>query len=202
MAENENEKVLISNQLEGKPDAPDWLIDNIAEASKNARQIFFLYIGFLAYCTLTVVGTSDRQIILNGITNLPIINVDVSLDGFFILSPLVAILGFIYLQLYLHRLESLIKDLRTNYTSPGKKCLYPWILNIAEEPEDGVIGILQRGFSKFALWWLLPIVLVVLSTWFLKKHAPILSYIVGLSPLVGTSIVIYFWGLLQIVWVN
>jgi len=180
------------SENEKKP-APDWLTDNITEASKNARQMFFLYIGFLAYSLLTVVGTSDRQIILNGLTNLPIINVDVSLDGFFIICPLVAIFGFIYLQLYLHRLKNLINDLRTNYSSTEKRRLYPWMLNIAEEPDDGFIGVLQRGFSKFALWWLLPIVLIIISTWFVKRHEPELSYIIGLAPIVGTSIVMYFW---------
>ena len=28
-----------------KPKAPDWLLDNITEASKNARKIYLLYIG-------------------------------------------------------------------------------------------------------------------------------------------------------------
>ena len=127
-----NDKETLNSKPGNKiSEAPDWLIDNIAEASKNARQMFFLYIGFLAYSLLTVVGTSDRQIILNGLTNLPIINVDVSLDGFFILCPLVAIFGFIYLQLYLHRLKCLINDFRTNYTSTEKRRLYPWMLNIS-----------------------------------------------------------------------
>ncbi len=47
---------------EPKPEAPGWLLDNIAEASKNARKIYLLYIGFLAYCALTVVSTTGRQI--------------------------------------------------------------------------------------------------------------------------------------------
>jgi hypothetical protein len=33
----------------------------------------------------------------------------------------------------------------------------------------------------------------LISTWFIKKHAPILSYIIGLTPILGTIIVLYFW---------
>ncbi len=79
---------------------PKWIIDNIAEASRNARAIYLLFIGFLAYCAITVVNTKDRQLILNGTSHLPIINIDVPLNGFFLLSPLIAIIVFIYLQLY------------------------------------------------------------------------------------------------------
>ena len=45
--------------------APDWLFDNIAEASKNARRIYLLYIGALAYFALTVFTTPDRRIFFN-----------------------------------------------------------------------------------------------------------------------------------------
>ncbi len=72
-----------------KPAAPDWLLDNIAEAFKKRPQEFtWLYIGFLAYCALTVVSTTDRQIVLNEPAKLPIINVEVALNGFFLPSDL------------------------------------------------------------------------------------------------------------------
>jgi len=78
------------NQKKQKP--PDWLVENIAEASKNARKIYLLYITFLAYCALSVAGTPDRQIILNGSIRLPLIDADVSVIGFFLVAPLMAIL--------------------------------------------------------------------------------------------------------------
>ena len=83
----------------------DWLIDNIAECSKNARAIYLLYLGFLAYCTVTLFGVTDRQIVLDEGVRLPIINVDVALQGFFFLAPVVASVVFVYLQLYLQRLR-------------------------------------------------------------------------------------------------
>ena len=172
---------------------PDWLIENIAEASKNARKIYFLYIGFLAYCALTVFSTSDRQIILNETARLPIVNLDVSLNGFFILAPVIAILVFLYFQLYLQRIKGLVTDLRSNYLPIEKRRLYPWMINIAEDPEPGAVGILQTLIAKFSLWALLPIVLMIIAYWYVKKHDPILSYVVGLIPIVSTLIVLWFW---------
>ncbi len=176
-----------------KEKTPEWIIDNIAEASRNARAIYLLFIGFLAYCAITVVNTKDVQLILNGTSHLPIINIDVPLNGFFLLSPLIAIIVFIYLQLYIHRLKGLITDLRTNYPSVEKRRLYPWMLNIAEDPEPGIIGRLQKIMFNFSLWWLLPIVLIFFPLGFLRKHDPFWSYIVGLIPVIGTAVVIWFW---------
>jgi uncharacterized protein YjbI with pentapeptide repeats len=173
-----------------------WLFDNISEASKNARQIYFLYVGFLAYCVLTVFGTSDRQMIFNDTTRLPIVGLDVSLNGFFILAPLLAISIFIYLQLYLSRIRVLSKDLSKTYephdTMP-KKRLYPWIVNIAEDPDDGLIGKLQILVVRFSFWWMLPIVLMLFSFWIIKKHDTDLSYSLGFFLCFGTVVVLFFW---------
>lgn len=70
-----------------KPEDPQELIDNIAEASKNARKIYLLYLGFLAYCALTVFGTNDRTLVLNEPAHLPIVNVGVPLLRDFSFSP-------------------------------------------------------------------------------------------------------------------
>jgi len=173
-----------------------WLFENISEASKNARQIYFLYVGFLAYCVVTVFGTADRQMIFNDTTRLPIVDLDVPLNGFFILAPLLAISIFIYFQLYLSRIRVLSDDLSKTYepndTMP-KKRLYPWMVNIAEEPDEGLIGKLQILVVKFSFWWMLPIVLMLFSLWTIKKHDTDLSYSLGLFLCFGTVVVLFFW---------
>jgi uncharacterized protein YjbI with pentapeptide repeats len=185
----EGEKSLKRKQVE----PPDWLIQNIADASKIAAKIYIIYIGFLLYCVITVLGSSDRQLILNETTHLPIINLNVSFTGFYIAAPLIAIFIFLYLQMYLSRIKGLTADLRKNYSSVGKRRLYPWMLNIAEDPEPGLLGKLQKNIVKFAVWYFLPIVLFIIAMGYVKKHEPILSYIVGLMPLLGTVIVIFLW---------
>lgn len=177
-----------------KSKAPSWIFENIAETSKNARKIYFIYISFLAYGALTVITTSDRSIILNEATNLPFFNVEIPFNLFFIFAPIVGIILFIYLQIYLHWLRRLIDDLRRNYAQVKKGYLYPWVINITEDPDPGFMGELQKSVVNFAIWWTLPIVLILFSIGFIKKHDPILSYIVGmLFPIAGITIVFLSW---------
>jgi uncharacterized protein YjbI with pentapeptide repeats len=174
-----------------------WLIGNISEASKNARQIYFLYVGFVSYCVLTLFGTSDRQMIFNDTTRLPIVDLEVSLNGFFILAPLLAISIFVYFQLYLYRINSLSTDLRNACGKLPKRRLYPWMINIAEDPDEGLIGKLQILVVKFSVWWMLPIVLMLFSLWIIKKHDTHLSYLLGSFLLFGTVVVVFFWSKYQ-----
>jgi Pentapeptide repeats (8 copies) len=178
-----------------KPDssAPDWIIDNIAEASKGAQQVFFILISLLSYCAITITATADRQIILNSTVQLPLLSSAVSLDGFFIIAPLVSLLVFAYLQLYLQRLKGLIHQLR-QYGDIEPRRLYPWALTIAEDPEPGSIGVLQRAITGFCLWWLLPLVLLLFAFWSVKKHSIGLSYTVSFWPIIGLLEVLYFWS--------
>ena len=174
-----------------KPEPPDALIGNIEKVSQNAKGIYFIFSGLLTFCTLTIAGSSDRQIVLNGPTNLPIINVEVSMDGFFILAPLLAIFFFTYFQIYLERLRNLLSDLRTNYQKINEaQRIYPWMLNFADEPDA---RLATRFIVNFSIWWSLPVVLMFLALWYLKKHEPILGGMVGLAPLLGTIVVLSFW---------
>ncbi|MGI9174083.1 MAG: pentapeptide repeat-containing protein [Rhodothermales bacterium] len=176
------------DEHERSGEAPDWLIDNIAECSKNARAIYLLYLGFLAYCAVTLFGVTDRQIVLDEGVRLPLVNVDVSLRGFFFFAPLAALIVFVYLQLYLQRLRRLKLDLRSDYPDVDSKRLYPWMLNIADCPEPGFLGRLQRFIVGLSLWWVLPIVLFI----FLKTHEPLATGLLILAPALGATGAAYF----------
>ncbi len=183
-----------SPQKQDRPEAPESLISNIAEASKNARSIYLLYIGLLAYTALTVAGTSDRRIILNEPARLPVINLDVSLDGFFILAPILSIFVFIYFQLYLNKLKRLRDELRSDYQPVQEsQKIYPWMLNFFDELKTGFLAWLQRLIVDISVWWSLPVVLMFLAWWYLKKHDPVYTSIVGAMPLIAAFFVISFY---------
>jgi hypothetical protein len=172
--------------------APEWIVGNIAEASKGAQQVFLILISLLSYCAVTILSTADRQIVLNSTVQLPLLNSPVSLEGFFILAPSVSVLVYAYLQLYLQRLKGLIQQLR-EYGPIQPRRLYPWALAISEDPEPGSVGLLQKGITSFCLWWLLPFVLLLFAFSSVRKHSPGLSYVVGAYPLLGLFAVVYFW---------
>jgi hypothetical protein len=173
--------------------APDWIVSNIAEASKGAQQVFFIFVSLLSYSAITMLATADRQIILNSTVQLPLLNIPVSLEGFFILAPSVSLLVYAYLQLYLQRLKGLVHELRAYGPIPPRR-LYPWALTISEDAEPGSVGVLQNAITSLCLWWLLPFVFLLFAFSSLKKHSPALSYAVSIYPLLGLAAAVYFWG--------
>jgi uncharacterized protein YjbI with pentapeptide repeats len=196
------------------------LYNNIDESSKNCRRIFLIYLGFLAYSLLTITTTSDHSFVFGHEANLPIINTTVPYDLFLFLTPFLAIFFFIYIQLYLIKIDSLIEYLITICKKEyGAKCkekpkcklgkndkvdiqnicklqqnyLYPWIIIFSKHYETSGIGILQRIFVKFTLWWLLPIVLMTISLFVVKKHVSFISYALLCTVIGGNIVVIAFW---------
>ena len=173
----------------------DRMVEVIDNASRHARMVYYLYLGFIAYCFVTVWGTADRQLALKGDrVDLPILHISVPLDGFFILAPILAIGLFVYFMLYLHRLNSLIEGLGSSY---DKRQLYPWMINIAKEPEEGTIGFLQRLFVGLTLWFTLPVTMFIFASKFLKKHEDFLSYLIVALAFASIFIVFWFWKKLR-----
>ena len=172
--------------------AKEWQLRNLEEASKNTRGIFYLYLGAVAYCFLTVVGTSDRRMALGEKVVLPIVDVEVSLYGFFLIAPVLLLTVFSYFQLYLQRMQGLKRQLRSHGEIEYRR-EYPWMINIADSPEAGAIGLLQKIVVLGALWWPLPLVLNVFYLWTIKLQDPVLSGILRAEAAVGTIAVFFFW---------
>jgi Pentapeptide repeats (8 copies) len=143
---------------------------------------------------MTVLGTSDRQIILNSTVQLPVLNVALPLNGFFLVAPIIILIMFVYLQISIQRLKGLIVQSTDGYQSLDHRRLYPWLLTIALDPEPGMVGTLQRSICSFVLWWTTPSVLLLFAFWFIKKHDHVLCYVTGAYPLVGLAVVLFFWN--------
>jgi uncharacterized protein YjbI with pentapeptide repeats len=180
-------------QTELKGEAPPWFFENIAELSQNARTIHTVYVGFLAYCILTILSTPDRKIIFDEEARLPIINLDVPFSAFVLAAPLVAVFVFIYFQLHVQVLKATIHRVQTGYTPLEKGRLYPWMINLAEEPESDLLGKIQRAIAGFSLWGLLPFVLFLFTAFTLKKHDARLSLLEWIITGVGSALVTWLW---------
>lgn len=152
-----------------KKESPLWLSESIIRASKSVFIVFLIYIGLLVYLSLAVIGISDRQIIINKTVTLPILNMDIAINGFFITVPLVAMLFFVCFQLYLYKMKAFLKD-----------------------SESGLIGKLYRIMIAFFLWATLPLFLILVAFKYVKTHEPVLSYVIGSTPIIGTLVVLGF----------
>jgi uncharacterized protein YjbI with pentapeptide repeats len=178
---------------EVRMEAPSWLVASVSETSKNASQVYVLYMSFLAYCVLTIFTTSDEQIILNQSTLLPLVNLTVPSNIFFVFAPLIAIGLFIHLQFYQCRMGTILDVVNADYTPIERERLYPWLLNFAANPDHGFVGTLQRRVVEVSLWWLLPVVLAIFAFWNFRRHIISLSVEVAGLHIAGTILVIYFW---------
>ena len=127
-----------------------WLFENISEASKNGRALYFLLFGCLGYFTLAVLNTPDRSVVLNDAVKLPLLDIELPLTAFFVTAPIMALILFVFFQLYLNRLHGLVGAVR-EYAQTPRRRLYPWMLNIAEDPEPGFVGSLQKFVVTFSL---------------------------------------------------
>ena len=173
---------------EGKPEAPDWLFENITEASKLARRIYLVYISFLLYTAVTAAGITDRQLLLNENVTLPILKTTMPLTGFCVLAPLVCLFLYLYFQLYVHRIDGIVGQLEADYSPLPKRRLYPWMINIAANPEPGMMGHLQRIVVDLSGWALLLSVLYLF--WFSVRrgqHRGVTLY-VGVIVLIALTL--------------
>lgn len=166
---------------------------NIAAAAKHARNVLLLFLGFLVYWCLTIIDVSDHRIILDKTVRLPLLELELGRDLYFILTPLLAILIYTYLQLSIYQVTSLLSGLKINNSSPEKVYLYPWMLNLSETSESGFFDFIQRFFTWLFLWASLPMVMLFNAFWYLRTHELFLSHIVGATAALGSLVVFCFW---------
>jgi uncharacterized protein YjbI with pentapeptide repeats len=163
------------------------------ETSKAAGQIYLLYMSFLAYCVLSVITTSDKDVITDAPIVLPLTNKAVSAHLFFVLAPAIAIGLFTYFEFFHCRLEGLLKHVRNRPGVNAEDHLYPGLLAFNERRETGFVWFVQRILVEFSLWWLLPVVLCLFTFWTIKKH-DLSSTIVSVCLYMGgTVLAIAFW---------
>lgn len=172
---------------------PEWLLSNIADATKSAKRIYLVYLGLVAYCAITVVTTTDRQLVLKHIVNLPLMNVQAPLVGFFAATPILILLVYLYLLLLLTHRKDLIIELMSRHPNVVRERLYPSFLLALDFPKKGFVGTVESLCAHSSVWYSFPLALMVFSTFIIKKHDAYLSYIMGLSPILGLGLVTMFW---------
>jgi hypothetical protein len=171
---------------------PEWVFENIAELSKITRSLHVLYVTVVIYCGLTILGSSDRKIVLDETTRLPVIGSDMPYAGFMLIAPLAAIFLFVYFQLHLNALVRTIADLRNRYAPLEKGRLYPWMITLVEEHEGNTIQKVERLITSLSLWWLLPTVLLLFFLLALKKPQGWRQFEL-LLLIAGSATVFWFW---------
>lgn len=143
------------------------------------------------------------------------------LVGFFVYKQLYLYKTNKLIKYAIEECKALNKDTCSVCSADAKKCtlssmcnrhlsrLYPWIIIYCRFLDNGqeidarkdrlgiTVGKAQQLFVSFSLWWLLPIILMMLSGFVIKKHSLILStYMLGITYF-GIAVVAFFWYLQQ-----
>ena len=144
------------------------ILEQIKELSIIARKIYTIYLIVIAYFVIVVASISDRQLLLLQTPPIRIFGIEslVGLHWLFIISPLIAISLFIYLQIYLLRIGGYIGTL----PKQEKKYIYPWIINFVYHLDEGLLGKIQKLIIHSTLYYSLPILLTTLTLKSLKMH--------------------------------
>ena len=175
------------------------MLSVIDSASKHARLLYYIYIGFIFYLGITALSVKDVQLAMgSSYIALPFINLSVPLEAFFIVSVILAIALYINLMLYQNKIRSLVSDLIKYYDerhiSYDKNKLFPWVMNTYGVSDRGIYGAVQSVFSGIALWFTLPAVLFILSFIYVRKHDELLSYIIVGLAFASLLIIFLFWN--------
>lgn len=152
------------------------LVDNI---SSPARGIFLTAIGACVFCWLTIATVKDVDLFLNSSsTELPIINSAVPIAGFFMVAPLILLVLYTYLHLYLERMFQALGKLPAVFQDGRtlEERAFPWLLTSLVSQYVPRLREKRRPFvwlpfvlSIFSAWWLVPLTIA----WFWLRYLPL-----------------------------
>jgi uncharacterized protein YjbI with pentapeptide repeats len=199
--------------------APDWIYNNIQEATVNCRKLLFIYLVLLSYGTLSALTTPVENLFLGQSIEMPIIKATIPLYYFLIITPLLAIGFFVYNQLHLRKINRLIeyaiKECQAihpncDHINPAvQQCnlndicrhhenrLYPWIFIFSRYSRVKTVRKFQHAFIWCSLWFFLPATLVTFTLFVLKKHDHLLFYLMLSMTVAGIAVVFFFWNFQQ-----
>lgn len=117
--------------------AYNQLRENISEAAKHARTLFMAHVAVTAYGIVTIATLADRDFFGQGAqVKLPVVDVVVSTDAFFLGLPVLSVVMVLYFYAYLSHTRRLLRTARQGATALSSSgdvvplssvYLYPWI---------------------------------------------------------------------------
>jgi uncharacterized protein YjbI with pentapeptide repeats len=156
------------------------ILENVKDASSNARKIFLSMLLGCAYAWLTIAATTDARLLTNSATTpLPIIQVEIQIAWFYWAAPAILLGFFIYLHLYLEVLWTGLAGLPARFPDgkPLDQHACPWLLNGLVRRH---VWRLREGrqwyehpkewISIFLAWWAVPLTLLGFWVRYLPRH--------------------------------
>jgi uncharacterized protein YjbI with pentapeptide repeats len=159
----------------------DKELDYLSEVSRGGERAFAVILLICAYSLLTMGNTTDASLVTNSaMSQLPIINVEVPIVGFYFLVPTLLLGAFIYLHLYLFRLWRGLATLPAIDEKRGRLDDYirPWLIATgfarsripALQTPRQLFGKLESAVSIFLAWWFVPVTMFSFGVRYVARH--------------------------------
>ena len=158
-------------------------IEGLADASamsRAARGTFFVLLGACAYSLLAIAQATDAVLLSDSLTTtLPIIGTRIRITRFMMVTPVVLLCFFLYVNVQLQRMWTGLSELPAIFPGGGRldsKC-EPWLLTRILSRHVGFLGhdrpvyaLLEARIATFLAWWFIPLTLFFF--WFrsLSEH--------------------------------
>jgi uncharacterized protein YjbI with pentapeptide repeats len=127
---------------------------------------FLIYTALLSYLSLSVIRISDLQVAITKTVILPILNIEIGLNAFFMTASLSALFFCIWLQHLLYKKRVFFNDSRS--------------------------GMLKSSYTIRAasvFGGMLSLFMMITAFKYVKTHEPVLSYFFATAPILGVFIV-------------
>jgi len=114
-------------------------LDNIEKVSKNASKIFTGLNIIAIYILISILKTDQHFVLNSAEIKLPLVGTSVSIVDFFWISPVLALLTFIYFHSYYRHCCELVAELPRTFPDGLllSKKVYPWLPNIIMQQWQG-----------------------------------------------------------------
>ncbi len=175
----------------------------VETASRQARNVFLAMVGGCIYAWLTIWTTTDAELIVNtAMTQLPIIQTEVPIVGFYWAAPLILLGLYFYFHIYLQGLWEALARLPAIFPdgSAVDQICYPWLLMSLARAHVPMLARSQPplwwmrvGLSLLAAWGLVPLTLFLLWLRYLPRHdsAGVVLLIASLLAAIWSGIFFY-----------
>ncbi|MEE9614169.1 MAG: pentapeptide repeat-containing protein [Thermodesulfobacteriota bacterium] len=145
-------------------------LENVIEASKNARKIFLAMLVGCVYSIIAIGTTTDADLLTNSASSpLPIIMAKVPVVYFYWAAPAFLVGFYIYFHIYFLRLCQGLAGLPAFFRDgrPLDRRAYPWLLNglmyshiELMKKERPLMSRTQNVISVILAWWFTPLTLI------------------------------------------
>jgi uncharacterized protein YjbI with pentapeptide repeats len=171
------------------------------EAAKNSRSIFYVMLIGCMYSTLTVLSTSDFQLLTNSATApLPVVSANVPILWFFYAAPLLLLFALTYFHLYLRQLWVALSRLPAVFPDgrPLDEQAYPWLMSglvrryVKRLQKRSFVAMWQEWVSLFLGWWTVPLTLIGVWWRFLDRQEPMESQWIALCATISVGVSLCF----------